>query len=339
MIKQNPKVSIMISVYNQLHCLEKAVQSAINQTYGNIEVVIGDDHSTDGNVSEFIKKINNPKIKYFRNEENLGVSGNFRKMLYTYATGDLALMLNADDYLTQNDFIEKAVKLFLKEKEISLVFGDVKVLVEGTGELISDTCNKSLPEVIDGNTFFLNYWKGYSLPHLSSLYDREHAMSLKFYESESISADLESFFKLVINKKIGYINSPVGVLVRHNQNFTKSVSSYFIEPASDFIDKPYEYALNKSNMDRESLHRWRHKMLKRYYSKVLVKLQFLAPEKITDYYALIQERHPEVYSDVINDIRYRIFRMIASKPKLLRFIFRNVFKQESFIADLLAHKN
>lgn len=338
MINNNPKVSIMISVYNQLHCLDKALISALDQTYDNIEIVIADDCSTDGDVNAAISKYSNPKIKYFRNEENLGVSGNFRRLLNTYSSGDLALMLNADDYLIKNDYIEQAVKLFVKDEAISLVFGDIKIFVERTGEFISDSCNKSLPEVIDGNTFFLNYWKGYSLPHLTSLYDRAYAMSLGFYVSESISADLESFFRLVMNKNVGYINVPVGVLSRHQQNFTKSVSSFFGEPASDFIDKPYEYALNNTTMDHNALNNWRLKMLKRYYLKILVKLQFLSPEKISEYQSLIHERHPEVYQEVVKDIRYRFFRMISSQPRLLRFVFRTVFKQESFIADLLAQR-
>ena len=339
MDQETPLVSIMISVYNQLHCLNKALESALDQTYNNMEIIISDDFSTDGDVESYLNRYDDPRIKYFRNPKNLGVSGNFRNLLNTYSSGDLALMLNADDYLTDNTFIEKAVNIFTRENEVALVFGDVKILIENSGELISDSSNDAVPKIMNGNSFFLNYWKGYSLPHLTCLYDRQHALSLGFYLSDSISDDLESLFRLVINKKVGHISYPVGVLVRHQQNFTKSVKSYFKDSATDFIDKPYEYALNNTNIEPGILEKWRLKMLRRYYLKILVKLHFLAPDRISDYKLIIKNRHPEVYHKVTKDIRYFLFKMIALQPWLLRFIFKKVFKQESFIADLLQYKD
>ncbi len=339
MINGNPKVSIMISVYNQLHCLDKAIQSALDQNYQNLEIVIGDDFSTDGDVSSFINKYDSPQIKYFRNATNLGVSGNYRNLLYSYASGDLALMLNADDYLIDKEFISQAVRIFTTEPDIALVFGDVRVLLERTGEFISDSCNKSLPPIIAGNLFFIDYWKGFSLPHLACLYDRAHATSICLYASESISADLESLFRLVLNKKVGYINVPVGVLVRHQQNFTKSVNSFFENSATDFILLPFLYARENNLIELDSLEIWKKKMLKRYFLKTLVKLQFLAPDKISEYKTMVKEEHPEVFNKIEIDFRYKIFNLLTTSPRLLRFIFRRVFKQESFIADLIAQSS
>ena len=122
-----PKVSILISVYNQLHCLSKALESALMQNYANFEIVIGDDASTDGDVSAYIQTFDDGRIKYFCNERNLGMIDNFHTMLYEYATGDYAVMLNADDYWIDGEFICKAMKIFRDNKEVVLVFGDVKV--------------------------------------------------------------------------------------------------------------------------------------------------------------------------------------------------------------------
>ena len=255
-----------------------------------------------------------------------------------YASGDLALMLNADDYLTDKEFIDKAVGLFQRDQSVSFVFGDIKVLIEGTGELIEDSCNKSLSEINDGNELFLKYWKGYSLPHLTCLYDRTKAINIGFYTSESISSDLDSLFKLMINNKVGYINEPVGVLVRHQQNFTKSIHSFFDESATDYIDRPYQYGLKKKSLSKDKLKLWRRKMLKRYYFKTLVKLHYLSPDKIVEFQSLIERRHPDIYLQVMKDIRYKVFKFITKNPPLLRFLFRKIFKQESFITDLLVQR-
>ena len=77
-----PKVSIMIPVYNQEDYIANTIQSALNQNYNNIEIIISDDASTD-NTSQIIKDfLPNQKIKYFRNQVNIGRVKNYRKLLY-----------------------------------------------------------------------------------------------------------------------------------------------------------------------------------------------------------------------------------------------------------------
>ena len=55
-MKQPPLISIIIPIYNIMDCLEKCVDSCINQTYKNIEIIMVDDGSTDG-TSELCDKL------------------------------------------------------------------------------------------------------------------------------------------------------------------------------------------------------------------------------------------------------------------------------------------
>jgi glycosyltransferase involved in cell wall biosynthesis len=338
MKKENPKVSIMISVFNQLHCLHNALESALNQDYPNLEIVIGDDYSTDGDVNEFVAKYDDLRIKYFRNPENLGVSGNYRKLLYDYATGDLAVMLNADDYYIDKSFIKKAVSYFCTHNDLALVFSDIKVYLVSEDRFYEDECNRSLPELMNGDELFLDYWKGYSLPHLTCIYDRKHAMSIGFYTSESISADWESLFRLILGKQVAYINEPKGVLTRHDQNFTKAAIHYLKDNATDYIEKPFEFAKNQQRIKMKKLEKWRQKMLKRYFIKCLVKLQFIDEEIFQNYKIKLKQEYPDFYKQIMIDYRYLGYKFIKKNPKLLKVLFRFFYHQESFIADLLANK-
>lgn len=73
-IKSEPLVTILIQTFNRKDLLRKAIESAINQTYKNIEIFIADNHSEDGTegmVIDYCK--NEPRIKYHRHEQNIGM--------------------------------------------------------------------------------------------------------------------------------------------------------------------------------------------------------------------------------------------------------------------------
>ena len=74
-----PKVSIMIPTYNQQKYILRAIESALSQDYENIEIVIVDDNSPDETqaiVEAYLSKKNDTRIRYFRNQENIGIIKN-----------------------------------------------------------------------------------------------------------------------------------------------------------------------------------------------------------------------------------------------------------------------
>jgi len=81
------KVTIMIPTYNQSAFILNAINSALDQNYPNLEVIVGDDASTD-TTSEILKTIDDSRLKIVRNTFNLGRVGNYRNLLYNHASGD-----------------------------------------------------------------------------------------------------------------------------------------------------------------------------------------------------------------------------------------------------------
>ena len=80
-----PKVSIIIPTYNQSKYIKKAIQSALNQDYNNLEVVVSDDNSND-NTFEIVKPLllQHINLKYFKNPRNIGRVANYNKVLNEY---------------------------------------------------------------------------------------------------------------------------------------------------------------------------------------------------------------------------------------------------------------
>lgn len=114
----NPLISIIIPAYNAESTIEKAIQSTINQTYKNIEVIIVDDGSKDNtsNICNKIKK-NYPYIHYFY-QINQGAN-QARCNGISQSKGKYITFLDADDYLPKNSLY--TLYHIISEKSVDIV--------------------------------------------------------------------------------------------------------------------------------------------------------------------------------------------------------------------------
>ena len=122
-------VSVIIPAYNCSKYLVKAVESAVNQTYKNIEVIIVDDCSTDdtSSIIEYIcRKYNN--VFSYRNEKNSGVAFT-RNNAVDKASGQYIAYLDADDVWDKTK-IEKQLEVFKDKINTPLVFSAIDFIDE-----------------------------------------------------------------------------------------------------------------------------------------------------------------------------------------------------------------
>ncbi|HEH4550969.1 glucosyltransferase [Campylobacter coli] len=97
-----PQLSIIIPLFNSCDFISRALQSCINQTLKDIEILIIDDKSKDNSLNivlEFAKK--DPRIKIFQNEENLGTFAS-RNLGVLHSSSDFIMFLDSDDFLALN---------------------------------------------------------------------------------------------------------------------------------------------------------------------------------------------------------------------------------------------
>lgn len=111
MINKNFKVSVIIPTYNRARLLPRAIQSVLNQTYNNFELIIVDDGSID-NTEDVVKKFqkSDPRIIYIKNDKNKGPSAS-RNIGIEIAKGEYIAFQDSDDeWLPEK--IEKQIKFF-----------------------------------------------------------------------------------------------------------------------------------------------------------------------------------------------------------------------------------
>lgn len=121
----SPKVSVIIPAYNQAEYLCQAIDSALSQTYNNVEIIVVDDGSTD-NTQELVKKYTD-KIHYIR-QTNQG-SSSARNRALTTATGKYIAFVDHDDIWLKNK-LEEEVPFLENNKEYGFIYSGVDFIDE-----------------------------------------------------------------------------------------------------------------------------------------------------------------------------------------------------------------
>lgn len=147
-------VSIVIPTYNRGYCLSRSINSILNQTYEDYELVVVDDGSDD-NTSEVVHEFKDSRIKYIKLDENRGVSY-ARNVGMDVAVGDYIAFQDSDDVWLP----EKLEKQLLRLKKEGADFGYTYIryrLQNGESQLIPD---ESWPfEKMNGDIFIRLLWE------------------------------------------------------------------------------------------------------------------------------------------------------------------------------------
>lgn len=119
------KISLIIPVYNSEKFLRKLLNSILDQTYNNYEIVIVNDGSTDDSINIIEKYMkNNRKIKCIT-IENSG-PGIARKIGFENAIGDLLFFIDSDDFLPTNNVLEEIAKIYNNSNFDLLIFNFIR---------------------------------------------------------------------------------------------------------------------------------------------------------------------------------------------------------------------
>lgn len=121
-----------MSVYNGEQYLQEAIESILNQTYSDFELIIIDDASTDS-TPQIIQSYRDPRIRVIRNNENLGLTKSLNKGL-TLAKGEYVARMDADDISLPERF-EKQVAFLDSHPEVAVV-GTAKQLINRRGTIL-----------------------------------------------------------------------------------------------------------------------------------------------------------------------------------------------------------
>lgn len=210
------KVSIIIPVYNVEKYIEKCLNSLVNQTLKEIEIIVVNDGSPDNSqkiIDKFVKKYPD-KVKSFIKEN--GGQGSARNFGLTKATGEYIGYVDSDDYV-ELDMYEKMYNK-AKEKDSDIVICGSYNVNEITGEKVKDI-DEIYFEDLKLNAFFGRkaVW--------NKIYKKDIIEKNKLnFRSKVWYEDLDFTLNAIINaKKIDYVNEPFyDYLIREGSTMNNS---------------------------------------------------------------------------------------------------------------------
>lgn len=227
------KVSIVIPVYNGSNYLSEAIDSALAQTYQNIEIIVVNDGSNDNDATERIVLSYGDKIRYFK-KENGGVASALN-MGIRNMEGEYFSWLSHDDV-----YYPDKVK---KEIEAIQNSGDETTLVQ---------CEYDFYDMGTGTKTATDFHKYYSIEQLTNsvfsvLQLQIHACAALVHKShfervglfdETIRTvqDIEMWFRLYRNQKVLFIPESLYMVREHAEAGNKTEKTYFAETCKLYME-------------------------------------------------------------------------------------------------------
>lgn len=200
------KISVIIACKNEKNTIQKTLDSVLEQTYKDYEIIAVDGNSTDGTL-DILKKY--PQIKLISGEEN-GIYPAMNKGIEA-SSGDILYFLNANDSLYAPDIFEKIVAVFAT-KNPDLIYGDTNFQSDGKNIFVSH------------KDFYSKFvWAYRNINHQSTFYKKSLFEKYGNYdESFKILADVEFTTKVATQKDVKTKYLPI-IIANYNH---EGVSSY-----------------------------------------------------------------------------------------------------------------
>jgi glycosyltransferase involved in cell wall biosynthesis len=241
----NPKISVIIPTYNRASLVSQAIDSVLDQTYQDLEIIIVDDGSTD-NTRELLKPYKN-KIRYIYQENRGGAAA--RNTGIKNAKGKYIAFLDSDD-LWFPDKLEKQVRILDKNDEIGLVYSNC-VNINDSGSF-NNVLMKS-KRIQSGNIFDALIVGKTGCPLQTWLVRRICFNKVGDFDKEfRTSHDREMLVRIAAEFKVYGIKEPLTIFRQHNitqrlrNTSADNVEKYYFK----FTDKLFSSYDNKKISNR-----------------------------------------------------------------------------------------
>ncbi len=230
----HPLVSILCLSMNHENYIEKSVNSAISQTYPNLEFVYVDNFSTDASFekADALFKTSGLPYKGFKREKAFGISANINYML-AHAKGKYISVLSADDWWDVSN-IEEKIAYYEKNQQYGLLHGAGYIYYYETGEtmleaVMSNKSGRLLKEVIRRN--FVN---------TNGVVLRKDVLDdVGFFDEKSNLEDWDMWIRIAEKYPIGYFSKPLAYYGKSLHNVSDNKA--YMKEGYEYIFKKYSH--------------------------------------------------------------------------------------------------
>ncbi|HEY8401394.1 MAG TPA: glycosyltransferase [Cytophagaceae bacterium] len=251
-----PLVSVICLCYNHELFLREALESVVDQTYKNIEIIVVDDCSKDNSVTiiqEFIKRY--PEIRFISNADNIGNCRSFNKA-FQLSRGSYIIDFATDDVMYPDKIEKQVAALEQAGGSYGVVYSDAAVIDERGKFLYNhfDNLNRyKLKEIPQGDIYKILLEK-FFLPTTTMLVRREVLEELGGYDESLTYEDFDFWIRSSRNWKYLYVPE----VLNKRRLSTYSFSNQFLYSSTTMHWSTYRVCqkalwLNKTKEENEAL--------------------------------------------------------------------------------------
>ncbi|MGF1591492.1 MAG: glycosyltransferase family 2 protein [Pleurocapsa sp.] len=307
----NPAVSVIIPTYNSQKYISTALKSVFDQTYGNLEVILVDDASTDYTV-KIATIFPDKRLTIIRNNRNRGVSYG-RNRGIEQAKGKWIALLDSDDWYAPKR-IEKLLEIAEKHNA-DLVADDLLLIRDGEQEPWSTLLSESPQDLMCPNAFIdavkfvtsdrlppINAKRNWSLGYTKPIIRREFLLknNIRYDEKINVGEDFALYLESLRQKARFYLIS-------------QSYYYYRTRASSLSTRKPTEFLTQSCKITQSFIHRELHSQADSKLLQALWQNLIIFQKRLT-YHRLLETVKEKKF--------WQVIRQIIANPYVLKDLFK-----------------
>jgi glycosyltransferase involved in cell wall biosynthesis len=214
-----PRVSFVVTNHNYARFLPQAIDSLLEQSFKDLELIVVDDCSTDDSASVLDRYASNPRVRIVRHTTNTGSIRAYNEGL-AMARGEFIGVFDADDYALDPHAVARQVSVFDADPCVGLVYSAFDQVDEDSQSFracrpfAQDYVRDGLAEFAD--LIFLNY-----IAHSGTLVRRTCHEALGYYDlGLPYAGDWELWLRVAARYAVGYLSAPLYAYRVHVNNMT-----------------------------------------------------------------------------------------------------------------------
>lgn len=217
------RLTVALLSYNRLHYLPSAIESTLGQTFGDFELLVIDNGSTDGTIA-CVESYQDPRLRLLVNERNLGAFGSLKRAI-ELASGDYLYFMHDDDIM-EPDNLRRKVEFLDLYPSVAFVHSAFATIDEH--DRVMTPCYHSAEPydtVLPGDLFLRRTLLTPSNPICcpTVMIRREAAVSAGGFDPRlPWSADWEYWGRLAALGDVGYLSDPLYRYRIHGANFSRN---------------------------------------------------------------------------------------------------------------------
>ena len=233
---KSPLISIVMNCHNGEKYLKDSLNSIINQTYENWELIFFDNISTDRS-KKILDQFNDQRIKYYKSEKFINLY-DARNLAVEKCNGNFVSFLDTDDMWVE-DKLEKQINFIKKNSNYKILYTNYYVLKNNEKKIMY---KEELPSGFITQKLLDFYGIGIDTAFLAkSIFEQYN-----FKKDLNIIGDFDFFIQTSKKFQIGYISDPLTFYRIHENSFTKKNYKMYINELSNWI-RENEKILLKNN--------------------------------------------------------------------------------------------